>query len=83
MISEIIMNGRGPSFFLHYEQMVQIVTHGLDQVVKNIERACAENKWSEKSSIKLLNEHDGHKNKGKLAMEMFEGSVVKHAGKTL
>ena len=36
--------------------------------MKNIVRACAQNKWSEKSSIKLLNEYNGDKNKGKLDM---------------
>ena len=44
MFSESVMNGSGPRFFLHCEKIVQIATHVFDQVVKNIARACAENK---------------------------------------
>ena len=65
--------GSGPRFFLHCEQIVQIVTYGLDKVVKNIARVCAERKWSEKSSKKLLIDYDEGENKGKLAMAIFEG----------
>ena len=82
-IGESVKVGSGPRFFLHYEQIVQIVTYGLDKVVKNIARVCAERKWSEKSSKKLLDDYDEDKNKGKLAMAIFEGSVVKDVGRIL
>ena len=71
------------TFFLHYEQITQIVTYGLKNVIHDIARVSAENNWSEKSSKKILREYDNDKNKGKLAMAMFEGAVVKDAGKLL
>ena len=71
------------TIFLHYEQITQIVTHGLGNVINDIARVSAENKWSEKSSRKILREFDNDKNKGKLTMTIFEGVVVKDAGKLL
>lgn len=78
-----VCGGSGVRFFLHYEQITQIVTYGLENVIKNIARVSAENKWSEKSSKKILKEFDNDNNRGKLAMAMFEGAVVKDAGKLL
>ena len=71
------------TFFLHHEQTTQIVTYGLKNAINDIARVSAENKWSEKSSKKMLREYDNDKNKGKLEMAMLEGPVVKDAGKLL
>ena len=66
-------------FYVHYEQIVQLVDYGIDNLCNDILEECIRKKWSETSSKNLKEEFFEASNKAELGMAILEASAVADA----
>jgi len=74
----------GVRFYVHYEQIVQIVDYGLEKIINNIISVCIDRGYS-KASSETLNASFGNallSKKAELGMAILEGSAVADGGKS-
>lgn len=76
-----IKNAGGVRFYVHYEQIVQIVDYGLERIIDLILPTCIASKWSKESASKLMTKFGTEEKKADLAMAIFEGAVIADSGK--
>ena len=72
----------GVRFFRHYEQIVQLITYGLDKVIDDILKPSLDHGWSKESCNKLLERFDGEDMNPSLEMAMIEAVAISDFGKT-
>ena len=71
-------------FFNPFEQLMQIKKHGMkDSIIDQILPSCITNKWSETSSLNLMNSFGTQEKKANLGMAIFEATVVSEVGDAL
>ena len=72
----------GVRFYVHYEQIVQIVDYGLEKIINNIISVCIDSGYSKSSSESLMALFgDALSKKAELGMAILEGSAVADGGK--
>ena len=76
VIGETVKDTGGVCFFRHFEQIMQLVSHGLDKVVEDIVLPSFNHGWSKESSKKLLERFHGEENIAHLGMAMLEGAAI-------
>ena len=81
VFGEPVLEAGGVRFFVNYEQICEIADQGVDTILIVVLPICKENKWSELSTQKMIEEYSTIEKSSDLGMAMVEIAAVADHGK--
>ena len=81
VFGEQVLEAGGVRFCVKYEQICQIADQGVDKILEDVLPICKENKWSELSTQKIIEEFSTIEKSSDLGMAMVEIAAVADHGK--